>query len=213
MSALPVRVAHAWAIVWLDFYQTPCLITESFTDGIKGMFREIGRGKQEYPFNPLNPANATTNRLGRKKKYCNDKDSFRFGVYEELLSVAFILLHPAGMDCLLMAIRSQFFQNTKVNLIAMSMAAAPFFERLAERCRAKDSLLCVGLDPHVSELPEPTPEAAFKFCEELVEATKDVAVAYKPNAAFFEQFGAAGWEQLKRLIEHIRRSTDGAALV
>ncbi|KAF4673117.1 hypothetical protein FOL46_007825 [Perkinsus olseni] len=59
---------------------TPCLITESFTDGIKGMFREIGRGKQEYPFNPLNPANATTNRLGRKKKYCNDKDSFRFGV-------------------------------------------------------------------------------------------------------------------------------------
>ncbi|KAF4663552.1 hypothetical protein FOZ61_001544 [Perkinsus olseni] len=95
----------------------------------------------------------------------------------------------------------------------MSMAAAPFFERLAERCRAKDSLLCVGLDPHVSELPEPTPEAAFKFCEELVEATKDVAVAYKPNAAFFEQFGAAGWQQLKRLIEHIRRSTDGAALV
>ncbi|EER09963.1 hypothetical protein Pmar_PMAR018608 [Perkinsus marinus ATCC 50983] len=80
MSALPVRVAHAWAIVWLDLYQTPCLITEGFTDGIKGMFREIGRGKQEYPFNPLNPATATTNRLGRKKKYCNDKNSFRFGV-------------------------------------------------------------------------------------------------------------------------------------
>ncbi|KAF4675330.1 hypothetical protein FOL47_007948 [Perkinsus chesapeaki] len=159
MSALPVRVAHAWAIVWLDIYQTPCVITESFTDGIKGMFREIGRGKQEYPFNALNPASATTNRLGRKKKYCNDKDSFRFG--------------------------------------ATSM----------------NSLLCVGLDPHLPELSEPTAEAACRFCEELVDATKDVAVAFKPNAAFFEQFGAEGWQQLKRVIEHIRTVTDGKGLV
>ncbi|EER09962.1 orotidine 5'-phosphate decarboxylase, putative [Perkinsus marinus ATCC 50983] len=88
-----------------------------------------------------------------------------------------------------------------------------FFERLAERCKAKNSLLCVGLDPHISELPEPTAEAAYKFCENLVELTKDVAVAYKPNAAFFEQFGAAGWQQLERLIAHVKTSTKKTALV
>lgn len=78
-----------------------------------------------------------------------------------------------------------------------------FFERLDQRAREIDSLLCVGLDPHQSDLTDATPEAALAFCLRLVRATSDLALAYKPNAAFFEAFGAAGWAALKELIASI----------
>jgi len=63
-----------------------------------------------------------------------------------------------------------------------------------------DSLLCVGLDPHKSELEEDSAEGAYKFCAGLIDATKDIAAAYKPNVAFFEAYGAAGAEALERVL-------------
>ena len=78
-----------------------------------------------------------------------------------------------------------------------------FFERLDQRAREIDSLLCVGLDPHIADLPEATPQAALAFCRRLVEATEGLALAYKPNAAFFEVFGAPGWAVLQELIASI----------
>ena len=78
-----------------------------------------------------------------------------------------------------------------------------FFEILDERARAIDSLLCVGLDPHLTDLPEATPQAALTFCRRLVDATADLALAFKPNAAFFEAFGAPGWAVLQELIASI----------
>jgi uridine monophosphate synthetase len=75
-----------------------------------------------------------------------------------------------------------------------------FFSRLEERVRQSDSLLCVGLDPHQAELSAPTVEAARRFCLRLVDATADLAAAYKPNIAFFEVFGAAGWRLLEQII-------------
>mmetsp|Transcript_71403 Transcript_71403/g.209616 ORF Transcript_71403/g.209616 Transcript_71403/m.209616 type:complete len:270 (-) Transcript_71403:105-914(-) len=81
--------------------------------------------------------------------------------------------------------------------------AVPFFEKLAARCRAADSLLCVGLDPHKAELDEDSAEGAFRFCERLVTATKEVAAAYKPNAAFFEAYGVEGAACLERVLKLI----------
>lgn len=78
-----------------------------------------------------------------------------------------------------------------------------FFTRLETRARQIDSLLCVGLDPHLQDLPEPTPAAAGAFCQRLIEATLDLALAYKPNAAFFEAFGPEGWQVLKDVIASI----------
>lgn len=78
-----------------------------------------------------------------------------------------------------------------------------FFEILDSRARAIDSLLCVGLDPHPEDLPEQTDEAALAFCRRIVEATRDVALAYKPNAAFFEALGPEGWAALRDVIETI----------
>jgi uridine monophosphate synthetase len=80
------------------------------------------------------------------------------------------------------------------------IAMTSFFSRLETRARAINSLLCVGLDPHPADLTAPTAAAARDFCLRLIEATADVAAAFKPNAAFFEQFGAEGMAALRYVI-------------
>ncbi|CAJ1021153.1 Orotidine 5'-phosphate decarboxylase / HUMPS family [Leishmania utingensis] len=71
-----------------------------------------------------------------------------------------------------------------------------FFDLLNER--AKHSLLCVGLDPRAK-----TAAAAVRECKHLIEQTHEYAAAYKPNAAFFEFFGAEGWAALSEVIRSI----------
>lgn len=78
--------------------------------------------------------------------------------------------------------------------------------RLVEHIRSKQSFLCVGLDP----VPERLPEAAGsgvagmeRFCREIIEATAEHAVAFKPNLAFFETYGAKGWAALERIVADV----------
>uniref|UniRef100_M4BYA3 Orotidine 5'-phosphate decarboxylase n=1 Tax=Hyaloperonospora arabidopsidis (strain Emoy2) TaxID=559515 RepID=M4BYA3_HYAAE len=78
-----------------------------------------------------------------------------------------------------------------------------FFDSVRARVAAVDSLLCVGLDPHIGELPEPTASAALAFCLRLIEETQHVAAAFKPNSAFFEAFGAEGITALHTVIKSI----------
>jgi len=87
---------------------------------------------------------------------------------------------------------------------------AGFFAKLTKRIQEVDSLLCVGLDPHKTELDEDSAEGAFRFCQRLIEATKEVAAAYKPNAAFFEVYGADGWTALEKTCRLI---PDGIPIV
>lgn len=70
------------------------------------------------------------------------------------------------------------------------MTDSPFFEQLEGRARAVNSLLCVGLDPHPEFLSERSAAAAYAFCQRLIDATHDLACAFKPNSAFFEALGA-----------------------
>jgi uridine monophosphate synthetase len=81
-----------------------------------------------------------------------------------------------------------------------------FFSFLARRIDDCSSLLCVGLDPHSSDLPAPT--AARDFCLRLVKATAPFAAAFKPNAAFFEQHGPEGWAALKEVITAIQAESN-----
>ncbi len=78
-----------------------------------------------------------------------------------------------------------------------------FFSFLEKRVDDCSSLLCVGLDPHIPDLKEPTAASALDFCLNLVKQTAPYAAAFKPNAAFFEVFGAEGWTGLKQIIEAI----------
>jgi uridine monophosphate synthetase len=78
-----------------------------------------------------------------------------------------------------------------------------FFDRLALRAQAADTLLCVGLDPNPELLAKPTAAAAREFCLRLIEATAEHACAFKPNSAFFERFGAQGWKVLREVIDAV----------
>ncbi len=83
-----------------------------------------------------------------------------------------------------------------------------FFSFLEKRVDDSSSLLCVGLDPHISDLPSPSAASALTFCLNLVKQTSRYAAAFKPNAAFFEVFGAEGWVALKQVIEAINEESD-----
>src|SRR3990172_5458504 len=83
-----------------------------------------------------------------------------------------------------------------------------FFSFLEKRVDDCSSLLCVGLDPHIPDLKEPTADSARDFCQNLVNQTAPYAAAFKPNAAFFEVFGAAGWTALKQVIDAIREESE-----
>ena len=85
-----------------------------------------------------------------------------------------------------------------------------FRSKLEARVASTNSLLCIGLDPHESELVNTEGksdsekcDAAFTFCKNLVDATVQVAACYKPNAAFFEALGAGGHETLRRVCRDV----------
>lgn len=80
------------------------------------------------------------------------------------------------------------------------------FERLDARAAQTGSLLCVGLDPRPEGLDlraHDAERALFMWCARLIDATREVTLAYKPNVAFFEAFGAEGWRALERVITYI----------
>jgi uridine monophosphate synthetase len=79
-----------------------------------------------------------------------------------------------------------------------------FFTFLEKRVADCSSLLCIGLDPHISDLAAPNADGALAFCLNLIKQTAPVAAAFKPNAAFFEQFGAPGWTVLKQVIDAVK---------
>ena len=89
-----------------------------------------------------------------------------------------------------------------------------FFSFLEKRVDDCSSLLCIGLDPHIDDLRRdgqlsaPTADSARDFCLNLVKQTSRYAAAFKPNAAFFEVFGAAGWTALKDVIDAIQEESN-----
>lgn len=77
---------------------------------------------------------------------------------------------------------------------------------LIEQIRKKKSFLCVGLDTDLTKIPShllDTEDPVFEFNKAIIDATKDIAVAYKPNIAFYECHGPKGWESLKKTIDYI----------
>ncbi|MCU0521585.1 MAG: orotidine-5'-phosphate decarboxylase [Anaerolineae bacterium] len=82
---------------------------------------------------------------------------------------------------------------------------ASFIEKLASSIGRNDSLLCVGLDPDLAQMPKddeglPEAERLRAFCTDIIDCTADLVCCYKPNIAFFEQAGADGWAALKAVI-------------
>ncbi len=78
---------------------------------------------------------------------------------------------------------------------------------LYEQIKKKGSFLCVGLDTDIEKIPahlRDCEEPLFEFNKAIVDATAAYAVAYKPNIAFYEAEGVAGWAQLEKTVSYIR---------
>jgi orotidine-5'-phosphate decarboxylase len=81
-----------------------------------------------------------------------------------------------------------------------------FLAKLSAASRARDTILCVGLDPEPSSIPESLgrgPQAAIRFLRRIVRATAPFVCAYKPNLAFFERYGPQGMEVLALTLQAI----------
>ncbi|GGG28997.1 orotidine-5'-phosphate decarboxylase [Pontibacter amylolyticus] len=79
-------------------------------------------------------------------------------------------------------------------------------EKLFEQILQKKSYLCIGLDTDPKRLPEHLldhEDPVFEFNRQIVEATADLCVAYKPNIAFYEAQGPKGWVSLEKTLEVI----------
>jgi len=75
-----------------------------------------------------------------------------------------------------------------------------------QQIRQKNSYLCVGLDTDMSRIPKHLhdyDDPIFEFNKQIIDATKDLCVAYKPNIAFYEAWGAKGWRSLEKTIAYI----------
>lgn len=82
--------------------------------------------------------------------------------------------------------------------------------------REKRSFLCIGLDTDINKIPEhlkTTDDPVFEFNKAIVDTTHDLAVAYKPNLAFYESLGARGWESLEKTLNYIRQKTKDIFLI
>ncbi|WP_129714976.1 orotidine-5'-phosphate decarboxylase [Pedobacter sp. SYP-B3415] len=78
--------------------------------------------------------------------------------------------------------------------------------QLFEQIKIKRSFLCIGLDPVLENIPEhllDDEDPIFSFNKAIIDATADLCVAYKPNTAFYEMYGAKGWTSLQRTWSYI----------
>ncbi len=79
-------------------------------------------------------------------------------------------------------------------------------QELIQQIKEKKSFLCVGLDADLKKIPPhllETEDPIYEFNKAIIDATKDFAVAYKPNTAFYECHGPKGWESLKKTMDYI----------
>lgn len=78
--------------------------------------------------------------------------------------------------------------------------------RLYQHIKDKRSYLCVGLDTDLQKIPKhllSAKDPVFEFNKQIIDATHEYCVAYKPNIAFYEALGPAGWESLQKTLAYI----------
>src|SRR3989339_302076 len=81
-----------------------------------------------------------------------------------------------------------------------------FVDHLDEAAKKNNSLLCVGLDVDLNKLPADlikSEDPFFLFNKNIIDATRDLVCAYKPNSAFYEMYGLPGISSLMRTIDYI----------
>lgn len=92
------------------------------------------------------------------------------------------------------------------------MDAAQLFDKIQK----KKSFLCVGLDTDIQKIPKhllDTTDPIFNFNKEIIDATIDYTVAYKPNLAFYESLGHSGMESLEKTVKYLRQKQEDIFII
>ncbi|MBL4585500.1 MAG: orotidine-5'-phosphate decarboxylase [Flavobacteriales bacterium] len=79
-------------------------------------------------------------------------------------------------------------------------------QQLFNQIKRKRSFLCIGLDTDITKIPSHllgSQDPVFEFNKQIIDATQDLCVAYKPNMAFYESRGFEGWLSLEKTVQHI----------
>lgn len=76
-------------------------------------------------------------------------------------------------------------------------------QQLIDNIRRKRSFLCVGLDPDTAKMPTCLDGNLFEFNRQIIDATAEYAIAYKPNLAFYEVLGTRGYEMFEHTVKYI----------
>ena len=79
-------------------------------------------------------------------------------------------------------------------------------QELIAQINQKKSFLCIGLDVDLSKIPThllAKEDPIFEFNKQIIDATYHLAVAYKPNTAFYEAYGLKGWAALGKTIDYL----------
>ena len=79
-------------------------------------------------------------------------------------------------------------------------------QELINQIRSKKSFLCTGLDTDIQKLPvvfEKEAKNILPFNQAIIDATQEFSVSYKINTAFYEQYGAQGWEIMQHTLDAI----------
>src|ERR1700749_3999623 len=82
--------------------------------------------------------------------------------------------------------------------------------QLIDQIKQKKSFLCVGLDTDIEKIPEflkDYPDPILEFNKRIIDATKDLCISYKPNAAFYESRGVAGLQSLIATWKYLPKGT------
>jgi len=80
-------------------------------------------------------------------------------------------------------------------------------QELIYQIKKKQSFLCIGLDTDIKKIPThllDLEDPIFEFNKQIIDATKDLCVAYKPNIAFYESMGVSGWKSLQKTLDYIQ---------
>ena len=79
-------------------------------------------------------------------------------------------------------------------------------QELIQQIKIKKSFLCIGLDVDLTKIPKhflELEDPIFEFNKAIIDATHNLAVAYKPNTAFYEAYGIKGWKSLQKTINYL----------